>query len=98
MNGLDFVGFVILLVISGVVSAALHFGLKIYVIPGWTSFISKVVIGSVGAWLGSPIFGHWFEGLSRGDVYYVPAVLGSAALLILTIDATQSIKGASSST
>ncbi len=64
MIGMDFGSFLALLIISVVVSAILHYGLKFYVRAGTGSFISKVIIGWIGAWLGSPVFGHWPEGLS----------------------------------
>jgi uncharacterized membrane protein YeaQ/YmgE (transglycosylase-associated protein family) len=56
------------------------------VTPGFWSFCSKVVVGWVGAWLGSPVFGHWFPGLNYQQVYYIPAIVGSLALLVLAID------------
>ena len=88
MIGMDFVSFLILLVISVVVSAILHFGFQFYVIPGWWSFLSKIIVGWIGAWLGSPIFGHWFDVdvLRWEQVYFIPAILGSLALLILAVD------------
>jgi uncharacterized membrane protein YeaQ/YmgE (transglycosylase-associated protein family) len=86
MIGMDFTSFLILLVISAVVSAVLHFGLRYYVVSGLTSYFGKLVVGWVGAWLGSPVFGHWFEGLSSGEVYYIPAILGSLALIVLAVD------------
>lgn len=91
MIGMDFTSFLILLVISVIVSAVLHFGLQYYVIPGLRSYLGKVVIGWIGAWLGSPVFGHWWEGLNRGPVYYVPAVLGSLALIVLVVDGTRTV-------
>ncbi len=81
---IDFIGFLILLIISVVVSGILHFGLKYYIVPGWWSYLSKVLIGWVGARLGSPVFGHWW--LNRGDVYIVPAILGCLLLLIFAVD------------
>lgn len=86
MIGMDFVSFLILLVISVVVSAILHFGFQYYVIAGWWSFLSKIILGWIGAWLGSPVFGSWFPGLNWEQVYYIPAILGSLALLILAVD------------
>ena len=96
MFGMDLISFLILLVISVVVSAVLHWGLKYYVIPGLGSYFSKVVIGWIGAWLGSPVFGHWWEGLNYEQVYYIPAILGSLALLILVIDVTKTFGSVSS--
>lgn len=86
MIGMDFVSFLILLVISVVISGILHFGLSYYVTPGLWSFASKVVVGWIGAWLGSPVFGHWFPGLNYQNVYYIPAILGSLALIVVAVD------------
>lgn len=96
MFGMDFISFLILLVISIAVSAALHWGLKYYVIPGVGSFLSKVVIGWIGAWLGSPVFGHWWEGVNYEQVYFIPAILGSLAILVLAIDVVKTFGGVSS--
>jgi uncharacterized membrane protein YeaQ/YmgE (transglycosylase-associated protein family) len=86
MIGMDFMGFLTLLIISAVVSGILHYGLNYYVTPGYESFCSKIVVGWIGAWLGSPVFGHWWPGLRYHDVYIVPAILGSLAVLIVAID------------
>lgn len=86
MIGMDFISFLILLVISVVVSGILHYGLNYYVTAGFWSFCSKVVVGWVGAWLGSPIFGHWLPGLQYQEIYYIPAILGSAALILVAVD------------
>ena len=80
MIGMDLLSLLILLVIGIVVAAILHYGFRFYVIPGTSSFLCKVVIGWLGAWLGSPVFGYWLEGLRYESVYYIPAVLGSLAL------------------
>ena len=40
-------------------------------------FLGKWIAGWFGAWLGSPVFGHWFEMAKVGDVYGVPALLGA---------------------
>ena len=86
MIGMDFVSFLILLIISVVVSGALHYWFEYYVTPGLWSFCSKVVVGWLGAWLGSPVFGHWFPGLQYHDVYIIPAILGSLALVVIAVD------------
>jgi uncharacterized membrane protein YeaQ/YmgE (transglycosylase-associated protein family) len=93
MIGMNFVAFLILLVISAFVSAILHYGFKYYVRPGFNSFISKVIFGWIGAWLGSPVFGYWFVGVQYQNVYIIPAILGSFAFLIMMIDLAKSFKG-----
>ena len=92
MIGMNFISFLILLVISIVVSAILHYGLKLYVRPGFVSFVSKVIFGWVGAWLGSSVFGYWFAGWVYEKIYIIPAILGSFALLILMVDLVLTIK------
>ena len=90
---MDFVSFLILLIISVVVGGILHFGFKYYVVPGFWSFLSKVVIGWVGAWLGPQVFGAWWEDVVIEGVYIVPAILGCLFLLIFAVDFVQTTKG-----
>ncbi|MCH7807384.1 MAG: hypothetical protein IH995_09660 [Proteobacteria bacterium] len=81
---MGFESFLTLLVISVAVSGILHYGVKFYVTTGTWSFIAKCVVGYVGAMLGAYFFGSW--GYSYGDVSIIPAILGSAAMLIIVID------------
>jgi uncharacterized membrane protein YeaQ/YmgE (transglycosylase-associated protein family) len=92
MIGMNFISFLILLVISIVVSIILHYVLKFYVRPGFVSFISKIIYGWIGAWLGSSVFGYWFTGWAYEKIYIIPAILGSFALLILMVDLVLTVK------
>jgi uncharacterized membrane protein YeaQ/YmgE (transglycosylase-associated protein family) len=86
---MGFINFLILLIISVAVSTILHYHFKYYVTPGIWSFCSKVAVGWIGAWLGSPIFGHWpsrIPSLHYQDVWYIPAILGALALIIVAVD------------
>lgn len=93
MIGMDFGSFIILLIIGAVVAAVAHYAAGYYVVGGVGSFLSKVVIGWLGAWLGTPVFGHWFAGVSYGDIYLIPAILGSIALVILVVDVARTFGG-----
>ena len=95
MIGMDFISFLILLIISVVVAVILHYALTFYVVCGTTSFLSKVVIGWIGAWLGSPVFGHWWEPLQVCQVYIIPAILGALAILVLAVDVVRTCQAAS---
>jgi uncharacterized membrane protein YeaQ/YmgE (transglycosylase-associated protein family) len=89
MIGIDFISFVILLIISVAVSGVLHFGLHHYVTPGYWSFGSKVAVGYVGAWIGSAVFGNWphsVPNLHYEAIYFIPAILGAAAVIIVAVD------------
>jgi len=92
---MDFISFIILLVIAVVVSWVLHYLLKYYVTAGVWSFVSKVVIAYIGAALGSPFFGEWWPGVAYGDIYFVPAILGAFAILIVVVDLAKIRKGSS---
>ena len=89
MIGADFVSFLILLAISVAVSGVLHYGLHYHVMPGFWSFCSKVAVGWIGAWIGSPVLGYWphrIPGLHYGDIWFIPAILGALGVLIVAID------------
>ena len=90
---MSFSCFLILLIISIVVSALLHYVFKLYARPGFNSFISKVIWGWIGAWQGGNVFGQWL--VKVGDVYLIPAILGSLALLILMVDLVKTMNAAS---
>jgi len=98
MIGMDFISFLILLIISIIVSGVLHFVCKYYIVPGWWSYISKVIIGWIGAWLGSPVFGYWWQGLNYKEVYIVPAILGSLALVVFVVDVVKTCSAICKST
>ena len=92
---MSFTSFLVLLIISVVVSAILHFIFKLYARPGFSSFISKIIWGWIGAWQGGAVFGQWFECAKVGGIYLIPAILGSLALLILMIDLVKTLNAAS---
>ncbi|HUK21389.1 MAG TPA: hypothetical protein VLV45_07515 [Gemmatimonadales bacterium] len=93
MVGMSFGSFAVLLIISVVVSAVLHYGLGFYAMPGTSSFLGKVVLGWIGGWLGSPVFGHWGAPIGAESVYVIPAILGCLAMLVLAVDSVRSLHG-----
>ncbi|MEZ0343789.1 MAG: hypothetical protein ABWJ99_03150 [Caldimicrobium sp.] len=69
---------------------------KLFVVPGiWSFIVCKVIIGWIGTWLGSPVFGYWFSNLNYQNVYYIPAILGAFALQILVVDVVKTLKSSS---
>lgn len=81
---MGFESFLTLLVISVVVSGILHYSVKLYVTAGTWSFVAKCVVGYVGALSGAYFFGSW--GYSYAGISVFPAILGSAATVIIVID------------
>lgn len=83
MVGRDFLSFLLLAGISIVVVAV-----KALVTPRretreGSELLSDLVMGWIGGWLGSPVFGHWFEGVAYQQVFIIPAFLGAIAAVIL---------------
>ncbi len=90
---MDFLSFIMLLVIAAVASWVLHYPLKYHVTPGFRSYLSKVVIAYFGAMLGLSFFGEWWAGVVYGNVYIVPAMLGAFAILIVVVDVAKTLRG-----
>ena len=81
MLGMNFVSFLTLTIIGAVVAAIYHWGLRYRVAEGLDAAFGSLVVGWVGAWLGSPVLGHWLW--KYENVYIVPAVLGAIATVHL---------------
>ncbi len=79
MIGMSFISFVELLGISVVVALVLHYFVKYRTVEGFDGFLGKVIIGWLGAWLGSPVLGHWPANVTFADIYPIPAFLGCLA-------------------
>jgi len=80
MIGMNLCAFLVLLVISIVVSVIFFFLLKIRIGKGIVGFIAEICVGWFGAWLGW-ILQHWW--IKLWDVYIIPAILSSAALILI---------------
>lgn len=75
MLGMGFIPFLTLSAIAAVVAAAYHWGLRYRFAEGPDAVFGSLLVGWVGAWLGSPVVGHWLW--SFQGVYIVPAILGA---------------------
>ncbi len=83
MIGMSLLSFLVLLVIGAVVAAVLHYGLRYRFLDSVDAVFAKIALGWFGAWLGSPVFGHWW--IRFENVYIVPAILGSLTLVMLNV-------------
>lgn len=85
MIGIDFLSFLILAAISVVVVAVKAIATRGASGRDPLELGSDLAVAWVGGWLGSPVFGHWFEGVVYRQTYIIPALVGAiAALLIKT--------------
>ncbi len=83
MLGMSLLSFLILTLIGAVVAAAYHYMIRYRFLEGNDAMAGKVIIGWFGAWLGSPVLGHWLWKVE--NVYIVPAILGAIAAVHLTV-------------
>lgn len=79
MIGMSFWAFLVLLVTGLISAAVLHYILRYRVLECFDGFLAKVIAGWLGAWLGSPVLGHWFERVKLANIYLIPALLGAFA-------------------
>lgn len=77
MIGMNFRAFLVLLVAGVIAAFVIHYVARYRFLEGFDGFLAKVITGWVGAWLGSPIIGHWFERVKIANIYLIPALLGA---------------------
>jgi len=83
MLGMSLFSFLILTFIGAVVAATYHYVIRYRFLEGNDAVLGKLVIGWLGAWLGSPVLGHWLWKVE--NVYIVPALLGAIVTIHLTV-------------
>lgn len=83
MLGMSLLSFLVLTLIGAVVAVAYHNVIRNRFLEGNDALFEKLIVGWFGAWLGSPVFGHWLWKIET--VYVVPAILGAIAIVHLTV-------------
>ena len=83
MLGMSLLSFLILTFIGAVVAASYHYVIRYRFLEGNDAVIGKLIIGWLGAWLGSPVLGHWLWKVE--NVYIVPSLLGAIATIHVTV-------------
>jgi hypothetical protein len=83
MLGMSLLSFSLLTVIGAVIAVVYHSVIRYRFLEGNDALYGKLFIGWFGAWLGSPVFGHWLWRVE--NVYLVPAILGAVAAVHLTV-------------
>jgi uncharacterized membrane protein YeaQ/YmgE (transglycosylase-associated protein family) len=81
MIGMGFWPFLALLIVGVIASFVLHYVVRYRMLTGFDGFLGKWIVGWVGAWLGSPVLGHWGPHIT--DQYIIPALIGSFSLVFL---------------
>ncbi len=83
MLGMSLLSFLVLALIGEIVAVAYHDIVRYRFLKGRDALFGKLIVGWIGAWLGSPVLGHWLWKIE--NVYIVPALLGATAAVHLTV-------------
>lgn len=87
MIGMGFGAFLTLFIISFIAAIVIHSGIRYRFLGGVDGFFAKWILGWLGAWVATPVLGHWFAGVAIGGQYIIPAFLGafSSAFMIAAV-------------
>jgi uncharacterized membrane protein YeaQ/YmgE (transglycosylase-associated protein family) len=77
--GMRFLSFLILVILSGIAAAIIHWGCRYRLFKGIDGFFGQWMVAWVGAWLGPAVLGHWFGSIMLGNIYILPAFIGAFA-------------------
>lgn len=89
MLGMSLLSFLILTFIGAVVAASYHYVIRYRFLESNDAVIGKLIIGWLGAWLGSPVLGHWLWNVE--NVYIVPSLLGAIATIHVSVLTAKSL-------
>src|SRR5271169_3871848 len=77
--GMSFASFVVLLTVSGIAGAIVHWVFRYRLFKGIDGCLAQWMVAWVGAWLGPAVVGHWFDSAMVANIYIIPAFLGALA-------------------
>ncbi len=83
MLGMSLLSFLVLTLISAAVAVAYHNLVAYRFLETNDALYGKLIVGWFGAWVASPVFGHWLWKVE--NMYIVPAILGAMAAIHLTV-------------
>ena len=89
MFGMGFLPFLFITIISAIVAVTYHNILQYRFLAGKDALVGKLMIAWLGAWVGSPVLGHWLWKID--NVYLVPALLGAIGGVHLTVLAEKAV-------
>jgi uncharacterized membrane protein YeaQ/YmgE (transglycosylase-associated protein family) len=83
MLGMSLLSFLTLTLVGAVVAVAYHYVIRYRFLEGYDALFGKLIVGWFGAWIGSPVLGHWLWKVE--NVYVLPAILGAIVTIHLTV-------------
>jgi hypothetical protein len=92
MIGMTFSSFLALLVIGAACALSLRGILKPRPLGLGNGYIGQLIVGWLGAWIGSAVVGHWGWIIPATNVYMVPTVISSLAAIYALIESVKIIE------
>ena len=77
--GMSFLSFLVLLILSAIAAAVVHWVVRYRLFEGIYGFLGQWMVAWLGAWLGPAVLGHWFDSLMLWNIYILPALIGAFA-------------------
>ena len=77
--GMSFPSFLVLLIVSAIAAAILHWGFRFRLFDGWDGYLGQWMVAWIGAWLGPSVLGYWFDAVMLAKIYLIPAFIGGVA-------------------
>jgi hypothetical protein len=77
--GMPFPSFLVLLILSMIATAAVHWGFRYRLFNGMDGFLGQWIVAWLGAWAGPAVLGHWFDSAILANIYVIPALIGAFA-------------------
>jgi hypothetical protein len=77
--GMPFSSFLVLLILSAIAAAVLHWGFRYRLTNQIDGFLGQWMVAWLGAWLGPAVLGHWFDSVILGNIFILPALVGAFA-------------------
>ena len=91
MIGITFSSFLALLVI-GAACALFLSGILQPRPVGTAAYIGQLIVGWLGAWVGSAVVGHWGWIIPTTNVYVLPALISSLAAIYALIESVKIVE------
>jgi hypothetical protein len=77
--GMSFLSFLVVLILSAIVAAVLHWVFRYRLFSGIDGFLGQWMVAWLGAWLGPAVLGHWFDSFILWNIYILPALIAAFA-------------------